>query len=544
MKISASFYQSYSFIQGKPVTSIKVIVYEGVITLADLGLIFECSLGSFVVNGQDTGQQKLSCHTGNMGEASVVIIGSDTSGDGQLTVSQGNGQKIGVQPYHFKATAHYALNFNVMNNHAMSDGVHSNKVNVILTGTGSGVNLYKRKLDLSVTGSASFKKGQLIQSTTVETDTSGNASIELYDTNQEGETVTLTGFLDGSKVTRATQQLHFQRALDCDAFPPDNGEYIRTIFTYSINNQRYLFRQRECDHLVTVHQLISGGKQGELVSTGQKWTNFYDLIFPFVIEKEQYIFGLAKHFINMSENTHKTYWMIAKLDKNGHKEIVEHGYWDSVYDVGFAYTIGDKNFIYLHSKNSNIKGRYNFIIREIFDNGEMGPIKTDSDWANFYGPTFCYSLDGKTYFYGQAEADFSFFVYELEENGSIGEMIQSGVLEPYCEVQFANSADHEYLCPGCSLYHYCAMQCFNDKEWRGFPILGGDIRMDVKNVHCHLDTFYQYQIPFEIYDDNNGYEYLLLQTTDKNRWIIKRVNTPFMGDPPTLGETTDSSSNH
>ncbi|WP_237388383.1 hypothetical protein [Xenorhabdus sp. Sc-CR9] len=527
MNILVSFSQSYDLIQGRSATNFQATVYEEFITLVDLGLIFECSLGSFVVNGKDTGQRKLSCHTDSTGEASVVIIGPDVGGDGQLTVFlQESGQKIGVQPYHFKATAHYTLNFNVINDYAMADGVQSNKVNAILTGTGSGVNLSKRKLDLSVTGSASFEKSQLVQSTSVDTDAAGNASFELYNTNKEGEIVTLTGFLNTDVTAYATEPLHFQRNLDCDAFPPDNGEYIRTIFTYSINNQQYLFRQRECDHLVTVHKLIAGGQQGEQTSTGQKWVNFYDLIFPFVLEEKQYILGLAKNFINTSRNTYKTYWIIAKLDGNGNKEIVDCGYFGSDYDVGFAYQAGSGKFIYLHSKDKNVNDKYPYIIYEILPSGKMGKSTTQNDWDNFYGATFFFSMEGKEYMYLHAKTDLSALTYELSKDGKVGEQNSSNIWAYYYYPQFPY-----FIKNTC----YYAGQRFSDNYWFSSYIYRGGKPDPISEHQDPWDTSYQYQVPFSI----GEHQYFLRQDQSKDHWYI----TEILADTE-MGSNTDSSANH
>ncbi|CDL79448.1 hypothetical protein [Xenorhabdus cabanillasii] len=528
MNISLKFFQSYELCQGKPVANIQILVYEEFITLTELDLIFECSLGSFVVNGKDTGQNKLACHTDGTGEVSVSIIGPDVGGDGQLTVFlQENGRQIGIQPYHLKATAHYTLNFNVINDYAMADGIQSNTVKAILTGTGSGVNLAKRKLDLSVTGSASFEKGQIIQSTSVDTDASGNASFGLYNINQDGEAVTLTGFLEASKTAHATEQIHFQRNLDCDASPPRGGIYIRTIFTYSINNQQYLLRQRECDHLVTVHKLIAGGQQGEKTSAGQKWVNFYDLIFPFVLGEQQYIFGLARNFINTPQNnTHKSYWMIAKLDEKGHKEIVDCDYWDSNYDVGFAYKAGKGQFIYLHSKDKDSNGEYPYVIYEILPNGKMGKLTEQSSWDNFYGATFFFSMGGIEYIYIHTITNNNAFTYELSKDGKIGNKNTSNTWEYYYYPEFS------YIIEGT---YYYAGQRFYDNYWFVSYIYSGGVPDPINEHDNPWDTNYQYQVPFSI----DGHQYFLRQDQSKDHWYI----TELLADT-NMGSDTDSSVNH
>ncbi|MBD2785899.1 hypothetical protein ID858_13660 [Xenorhabdus sp. DI] len=527
MTISVKFFQSYDLFQGRSATNIQLLAYDEFIALDKLELIVECSLGSFVINGQDTNQKKLSCQTDGAGEVSVLIVGPDVGGDGQLTVFlQETGRQIAVQPYHFKATAHYTLNFNVINDYAMADGVQSNKVKAILTGTGSGVNLVKRQLDLNVTGSASFEKGSNVQATSVTTDISGNASFELYDTNKEEETVTLTGFLDVSKTAHAIEQIHFQRNLDCETSPPTDGKYIRTIFTYCINNQQYLFRQRKCDHLVMVHKLVSGGKMGEQTSTGQKWTNFYDLIFPFILGEDQYIFGLAKSFINTSKNTPKSYWIIAKLDEKGDKTIVDSGYWDRAYDVGFAYAAGGNQFIYLHSKDKDKNERYPCIIRKILPNGKMGNITDERDLNGFYEATFVFSMAGQAYFYGQTRVNFDFVTYELNEYGNLGKLTKAGNWADYYDSQFPYSIEGVY---------YYAGQRFDDNLWFVSDIYKGGLPQRAIIHSATWDNSYQYQIPFSVDD----HQYYFRQDQSKNHWYITELLSG-----PNMGRNTDSSDNH
>ncbi|PHM75256.1 hypothetical protein [Xenorhabdus kozodoii] len=530
MNISIKFFQSYKLYQGRSATDIQLLVHEELIELAELDLILECSLGSFIVNGQDTGQNHLSCSTDGAGEVSVSIVGSEIGGDGQLTVSlRENNKQIGIQPYHFNAIAHYTLNFNVINDYAMADGVQSNKVTATLTGTGSEVNLTKRKLDLSVTGSASFEQNHLTQTTSIETDATGNGSFELYNTNKGGETVTLTGVLDVSKTAHAIEQVHFQPNLDCEVSPPANGIYIRTIFTYSINNQQYLLRQRQCDHLVTVHKLTAGGHQGVQTSTGQKWVNFYDLMFPFVLGEEQYIFGLAKNFINTSKNTYNSYWIIAKLDEKGHKEIIDHGYWDSDYDVGFAYKTDKGQFIYLHSQDKNDKGKFPYLIREILPNGKMGTIIEQSCWDQFYGATFFFSIKGKYYIYIHSDSfyfisTYSAFTYELNVDGKIGNLDGTSHLRGYYYPTFPYSIGDTHYYVGQNLYDY---SCF-------FSYLGD------KNIHGNesqelFDRSYQYMVPFSI----DGHQYFLRQDKSKDYWYITEILADAL-----MGNNTDSSANH
>ncbi|WP_340607878.1 hypothetical protein [Xenorhabdus bharatensis] len=295
---------------------------------------------------------------------------------------------------------------------------------------------------------------------------------------------------------------------DCS---PENEIYVRTIFTYSINNQQYLFRQNQCDHLVTVNELNEGGKQGEKTSTGQIWINFYDLIFPFVIDETQYIFCFAKNFINKSESTYKSYWMISKIDKKGYIEITDHGYWDSCYDVGFSYNIGEEKFIYLHSKNKNSENKYPYIIHKILPYGKMlkEPIK-ESSWEYFYGSTFFFAMGGKEYIYVHTENGLHEHTYYFNEDGTIGKMDYNNTWLYYYYPSFPYSIGKDYYYAGQrSADNYCFISNI-------YP--GGNAEQ--KNEYLEQwDTFYQYQIPFSI----DGHQYFLRQDQSKNNWHITEL---------------------
>ncbi|MDX7987297.1 hypothetical protein FE392_08125 [Xenorhabdus sp. 12] len=507
--------------------NIQFIAYDASIALGQLSLIAECSLGNFVINGQETNHKRLLCQTDGTGEASVSIVGPDVGGDGQLTLFlRENGRQVAVQPYHFNATAHYTLNFKVINDYAMADSGLGNKVEAILAGIGSGVNLTGRKLDLNVTGSASFAKDSKVQATSVTTGTMGNANFELYGMNKEGETATLTGFMEASKAAKATEPIHFQRYLDCETAPPVDGKYIRAVLIYSINNQPYLFRQRECDHLVTVHKLGSGGMMKEQTSTGQKWTNFYDLIFPFVLGDKQYIFGLAVNFVNKPNSKYKSYWIVAKIDEKGHKTIIDSGYWNSAYDVGFAYAIDGSQFIYLHSKDRDEYGKCPYVIRKILSNGRMGAIIEQNSWDNFYEATFFFSMEGQAYFYGQTRVNLAFFAYELDKDGKVGAQTESGSWADYYDSQFPYVIDGVY---------YYAGQRFDDKLWFVSDIYKGGLpQRQIIHSAC-WNNIYQYQVPFFV----GGEQYYFRQDQTKNHW---RITELLSG--PNMGNDTDSSDNH
>ncbi|PHM47454.1 hypothetical protein [Xenorhabdus miraniensis] len=523
MKTSINFSPSPEIFQGRSATKIHLSVYESDMTLPGLDLIFECSLGSFVVNGQDTGQKKLSGSTNGVGEASILIAGPDVGGNGQLTVFfQESGNQIAIQPYHFKATASYSLNFNVINDYAMADGEQYNKVRATLTGTGSGVNLANRKLNLKVTGFASFEKGQLTQTTSVDTDPSGNVNFKLYNTHKEGENVTLTGFLDVSETAHATAPIHFQPNLDCDVSPPPEGKYIRTIFTYSINNQQYLLRQRKCDHLVTVHKLMAGGQQGEQTSTGQKWVNFYDLIFPFVLGEEQYIFGLAKNFINVAQGTNKSFWMIAKLDTNGNKTMIDHGFWDHSWDIGFAFPIKlssteTKQFIYLHCREPDSAGEYRYIIREINQNGKMGSISDKKTTRYFIDNAIFFTGGDKVYlkiYYQDSNDDYYNRDYELNNDGFVGNKVYS---HEFGELDFKTDISFSYFIN--NVGYDAGQNAIDNYFFVNKNYSNGIYSPETAITYISLDKYYPYMIPFKI----DNHQYFIRQDQSENHWIIQEI---------------------
>ncbi|MCC8365779.1 hypothetical protein J8V57_05710 [Xenorhabdus sp. PB61.4] len=307
------------------------------------------------------------------------------------------------------------------------------------------------------------------------------------------------------------------------------GKYFKTIFTYSINDQLYLFRQRQPDHLVTVNKLLAGGLQGDQTSTGQKWVNYYDLIFPFVLGEDQYIFGLAKNFINVSQDTAKSYWIIAKLDEEGNKTIVDKGYWDNSYDVGFAYSINGNQFIYLHSKDENAEGEYPYAIYLISNNGVMfrEPIEK-RNWNSFYGATFFYSMEGNQYIYIHTEDSRDIRTYKFNQDGSIGDKTHEHTWAYYYYPQFTYFS---------GIHHYYAGQRAYDNYWFTDHIYRKDEDPQTYNENIGpWDRFYQYQIPFFI-DER---QYILRQDQSENYWRITEINVPEL----MIGEDTDTSDNH
>ncbi|MDC9615928.1 hypothetical protein PSI19_19045, partial [Xenorhabdus khoisanae] len=144
-----------------------------------------------------------------------------------------------TSPWEFQQPKpNYTLTFNIMKNNAIADGAQANTVQAALTGSGPGANIAGQKLVLNVTGAASFQKGNQLQTCTVDTDTSGHATIDIYDTNTEGETVMLTGALESDKTVRAADTLIFapvlpNRLLDI-AFIAGKGTWQSNIYEFDL----------------------------------------------------------------------------------------------------------------------------------------------------------------------------------------------------------------------------------------------------------------------------------------------------------------------
>ncbi|MEQ1963709.1 hypothetical protein ABLB69_11130 [Xenorhabdus khoisanae] len=113
------------------------------------------------------------------------------------------------QFYAFKSPARYKLEFITTRDNVFADGEQANQVSAKLTVLDPTASVDNLKLNLTVTGTASFQKGSQHQTCTVDTDKSGHATVDIYNTNTAGETVTLNGVLDNDKDVNASTPLHF-----------------------------------------------------------------------------------------------------------------------------------------------------------------------------------------------------------------------------------------------------------------------------------------------------------------------------------------------
>ncbi|WP_340615274.1 hypothetical protein [Xenorhabdus thailandensis] len=328
--------------------------------------------------------------------------------------------------------------------------------------------------------------------------------------------------------------------------------FMTTLSSYSLNNQTYLLRQRQCDHLVTVHKLVTGGTLGAQTSTGQKWVNFYDVMVPFVLGGEQYFFGLAKQFINPPPSYYsKAYWIIAKLDETGNKEIIDYDFWEHDYDVGFAYQADKRLFIYLHSQERYSNGTYQYVIYEVLPNGKMERKPTDKNsWPAFYGATFFFSNGNKEYiFLHTPENNINSsvspsYTYELSKDGRIGKQISSVTISHNDPIPFPyyfaspytlnNQQQFVMLVTDPSYIYYY----FNTIDNNG-AIIGYDYTWNVnaKLLNINLIVPIENMTPFFI----DQKPYIFIQDQNKDLWSILTLD--FYGDTLYTLNVTDNSNN-
>ncbi|MDX7987392.1 hypothetical protein FE392_08615 [Xenorhabdus sp. 12] len=325
--------------------------------------------------------------------------------------------------------------------------------------------------------------------------------------------------LDDVKLSSSVTDINFRIGGHC---PPKDNIYSINIFYFSTSEGEYIFRQRQCDKEISVNKLLPGGKQGDDISEGQQWDHFYDLLLPFKLGKQQYVFGLKNNILNASQVVPESYWMIAKLSDHGFRNVTSSGYWDSPYDVGFTYVIDNKQFIYLHSgKEQDSDKKYPYVIREIKQDGSMGDITASGAWSSFYAPTFSFTTEDKVYFYGQTKADNSLINYELKSDGTIGESVEGGAWLEYNAVQFTYSMGG---------YNYYAGQNFdNHNFWTG-TINNDGSPYQVSTTLTIIDKNYQYMVPLKIH----GKQYFIRQDQSKEHWIIQELK-----EDGTVGGVTD-----
>ncbi|PHM38682.1 hypothetical protein Xmau_03392 [Xenorhabdus mauleonii] len=324
--------------------------------------------------------------------------------------------------------------------------------------------------------------------------------------------------LNSEKLTSNATDVNFRIAGHC---PPEDNIYNINIFYFSSSDEGYIFRQRQCDKVVSVNKISPDGVQGEDISEGQQWDHFYDILLPFKLGNQQYVFGLKKNVINAPQIVPKSYWMIAKLSNHGFKDVVNSGHWENPYDAGFTYEIDNKQFIYLHSSNKDKDGKYPYVIRELEQTGNMGKITASGHWDFFYAPTYAFTAKDQVYLYGQAETDYSLINYNLKSDGTIGQSIKSGPWLEYNASQFTYSMGGKQ--------YTCGQNFANRIFW--IASIFDDGELSQPNITLkELDTSYQYLVPLEI----KGKHYFIRQDQSKEHWVIQELK-----EDGTLGGTTD-----
>ncbi|WP_340618112.1 hypothetical protein [Xenorhabdus entomophaga] len=150
------------------------------------------------------------------------------------------------QFYAFKSPARYKLELLTTRDNVFADGEQANQVSAKLTALDPTASVDNLKLNLTVTGTASFQKGSQHQTCTVDTDKSGHATVDIYDTNTAGETVTLSGALDSDKDVKASTPLSFVKfykvtvqRLDSGPVLADGKGHFQLVLTIEDKGQPY-----------------------------------------------------------------------------------------------------------------------------------------------------------------------------------------------------------------------------------------------------------------------------------------------------------------
>lgn len=113
-------------------------------------------------------------------------------------------------------------------------------------------------------------------------------------------------------------------------------------------------------------------------------------------------------------------------------EVTDKGEWSLKHELSIPFTIKDKQYFY---------GSYgkHWFIRELLEDGIMGPETETGVWEHFYFKAISYSLDddhdGRGFLYLISDKN-SWVIHELLPSGKIGEKTDSGLLDSMPSVIF------------------------------------------------------------------------------------------------------------
>lgn len=213
-------------------------------------------------------------------------------------------------------------------------------------------------------------------------------------------------------------------------------------------------------------------------------------------------------------------WVIQELLPNGKMgEWTDNGEWPGEYSfsVAFPFLIGGRQFFYVQSLT---KDPYWFI-RELLPGGKMGAETDSGKFGDPYEIGTPFTVGDRQFFYGKSVRGY-FFIQELLPGGKMGSETANGDIKSGFEGTFAFAID------GRTFFYACN---FNGGYWTIRELLaGGTFGAETASGHWGID--YDVVFPYSI----SGRAFLYAHSTnDDTPWFIQEL---LPGGQ--LGAATDS----
>ncbi|KAG4072459.1 hypothetical protein HA402_004391 [Bradysia odoriphaga] len=149
-----------------------------------------------------------------------------------------------------------------------------------------------------------------------------------------------------------------------------------------------------------------------------------------------------------------------------------------------------------------------WFIKELGLGGKLQPQVEDGNYDHFYAVQFPFSLDGKTYIYGQNSISKKWRIQHILSGGTLGAEKDTGSFDRFYEVQFSFQI-------GDRVYAYG--QSSRDKHYQIKELLCGG-KFGKETDSGDLKSFYAVQLSFSV----DGQTYLYGQDLTCKEWFIRR----------------------
>lgn len=304
--------------------------------------------------------------------------------------------------------------------------------------------------------------------------------------------------------------------LNTDPFEYSNFVYV-IAFPFSIDGRTFFYQNDLVPNDVDrrkwlIQELLSDGKIGVRTAEGN-WTKPYDVLFPFAIDRKQYLYG---------QNLNDHSWILQELLPGGMMgKQTAHGSWQNLYQSVFPYFINNRHFFY--GKNV-LGGRW--FLQELLSDGKMGTETAHGDSSVHeigYEATFPFSIEGRTFFYRQRLSFHDWTIQELLPNGKMGRETAHGSWIKAYDVAFPFCIDGKQFFYGHSLY---------DRNWFIQELLP-DGKMGKETTKGIWDVPYEFSFPFSF----NNTQFYYRQNVNSRHWYIQKLLPDGQ-----MGDETDRSS--